>query len=208
MPSPIKTYDPQRYTDRFIETGDSFSAHVKPEFERFFAVRIEDMIRLMKLPVPPARTTNHTLMYLTEGEATMTIGSEEHTVYANDCLFVPAGQVFAIGNVDVDSAKGFLCNMDDDFIVGQFAGRELLKRYDFLQVWGTPRVALDAETSGFVRQLAERILKLLADGAPTARVGRGASSLATIRSPRDTSISSSRVSVIASCSCARGSARS
>lgn len=158
MSSPIQTYDAENYTDRFIDTGDSFHEVVKPEYGRFFVARIEEMIRLMKLPVPPARIGNHTLLYLTEGEATMTIGSETYTLHKDECLVVPAGQVFSIGEVDVDSGKGYLCNFQNDSIVGKFANNELLKDFEFLQVWGNPLIRLGERSSRYVRQLYERIL--------------------------------------------------
>jgi AraC family transcriptional regulator, transcriptional activator of pobA len=156
--STIKTYDAEGYTNRFIQTGEPFDRHVKPDFAKFFVVRIEDMIRLMKLPVPPARITNHTLMYLTEGEATMTIGSQEYTLLKDECLVVPAGQVFSIGNVDPDSGKGFLCSIQNDSIVGKYAKSDLLKDFEFLQVWGNPRIRLGAEVSEFVGHLFQRLL--------------------------------------------------
>lgn len=156
MPT-IQTYDAEDYTHRFIESGEPFEQHIRPDFARFFVARIEDMIRLMKLPVPPARITNHTLLYLTEGEATMTIGSQEYTLLKNECLVVPAGQVFAIGNVDPDSGTGYLCSIQNDSIVGKYAKSDILKDFEFLQVWGNPRIRLGEETSLFVRHLFERI---------------------------------------------------
>jgi AraC-like DNA-binding protein len=70
---------------------------------------------------------------------------------------VPAGQVFSIGNVDPDSGKGYLCSIQNDSIVGKYAKSEILKDFEFLQVWGNPRIRLGEETSLFVKRLFERI---------------------------------------------------
>lgn len=73
---------------------------LKSDFGIFFITRVEDMIRLIRLPVPPTRATTHTFIYLTEGEAVMSIGSEAYTIYKDECLVVPAGQVFSFNNLD------------------------------------------------------------------------------------------------------------
>lgn len=59
-----------------------------------------------RVPVPPTRATRHSILYLTEGEAIMTIGSETYTICKNECLIVPAGQVYSFANPDIN--KGHL----------------------------------------------------------------------------------------------------
>jgi AraC-like DNA-binding protein len=113
------------------------------------------MIRLIRLPVPPTRATTHTLIYLTEGEAIMAIGSENYKIVQDECLVVPAGQVFSFENLDIN--KGFLCNFHDDSIVGKFGKNELLKDFEFLNIWGNPRICLDVNTSEHLNFLLERI---------------------------------------------------
>lgn len=132
------------------------NAILKPDSDKFFIVRVENLIRLMKLPVPPARTDTHTLIYLTEGEAIMRIGSETYRITPHECLVVAAGQVFSFDNVDMN--KGYLINFHDDVIIGKLIRDDLLKDFEFLRVWGNPKISLGIQTSGFVRQLSERIL--------------------------------------------------
>lgn len=128
-------------------------AIMKQDSDKFFVVRVEELIRLMKLPVPPARTNTHTLIYLTQGEAIMRIGSETYRIMKDECLIVAAGQVFSFDNVDMN--KGYLINFHEDVIIGKF---DLLKDFKFLRVWGNPKISLGTQTSVFVRQLAERLL--------------------------------------------------
>jgi AraC-like DNA-binding protein len=130
---------------------------LKPDFEKFFLVKVEDLIRLIKLPVPPVRSTNHSFIYLTHGEATMTVGSERYKILKDECLFVPAGQVYSFAKHDKN--RGYLCNFHNDFVIGKFGTAELLNDFEFLSVWGNPHVRLDKQTSKYVLHLFKRILQ-------------------------------------------------
>lgn len=141
-----------------MKPEEELDSLLKSGYGKFFIVPIEDMIRMMKLPVPPNRVTTHTLMYLTEGYITMSIGSENYTIYQDECLIVAAGQVFSIGNVDVRSGKGYLCSFHDDMIIGKFGKNELLQDFEFLKVWGNPRIHLGQEVSQFIKPLFHRLL--------------------------------------------------
>jgi AraC family transcriptional activator of pobA len=152
----IKTYDTGSFRDRFMQQEQALSDILKTDFGKFFIVRVEDMLRLIKLPVPPARSTAHTLIYLTSGEANMTIGSESHTIYANECLIVPATQVFSFRHRDINN--GYLCHFRDDSVLGKFSKNALLRDFEFLQPWSAPRITLDPETSQHVEHLFKRLL--------------------------------------------------
>ncbi|RYU92609.1 AraC family transcriptional regulator [Emticicia agri] len=152
----IKTYNAESYRNNFIKHEDKSGTILKTDFDKFFIVRVEELIRLMKLPVPPARTNTHTFIYLTDGEAIMRIGSETYKIEKDECLVVAAGQVFSFDNIDIN--KGYLFNFHDDLMIGKLAKNDLLKDFEFLRVWGNPKISLDTQTSGFVRQLLERIL--------------------------------------------------
>lgn len=154
--SNIKTYSGESFRENYIDTKPSVDALLKTDFGKFFIVRVEELIRLMKLPVPPTRTGNHTLIYLTDGEAVLTIGSETYKIVKDECLIVPAGQVFSFDTVDLN--QGYLCNFHNDVLIGKFGKPELLKELDFLRVWGNPRISLDSQTSTFVAHLASRML--------------------------------------------------
>jgi AraC family transcriptional regulator, transcriptional activator of pobA len=156
----IKTHSTETFRSKYITPEKQMDELLKPDFGKFFIVKVEEMIRLIKLPVPPTKATTHSLIYLTEGEATMTIGSESFKIFKDECLIVPAGQVFSFDNLDIN--KGFLCNFHDDIIVGKFGKNELLQDFEFLNVWGNPRITLDGETSKFVQQLLNRILNTYA----------------------------------------------
>lgn len=148
----IPTHDTRDFNEKYVQPNGL----LKAGFDKFFIVPVQDMIHLMKLPVPPVRTTTHSLIYLTEGDAVMTIGSDTYTIHAHDCLIVPAAQVFSFSNIDHN--KGYLCNFHNDMVLstpGQKA-RDL----ELLQIWANPRITLRPETSGFVHNLLQRLLAL------------------------------------------------
>lgn len=151
--TPIKTYSSESFRDGYVQPkADEL---LKTDFGKFFIVRVEEMIHLMKLPVPPTRISNHTLIYLTGGEATMTIGSGTHKIGKNECLIVPAGQVFSFDKVEQN--EGYLCSFHNDFVIGKFGRTELLSDFEFLRVWGNPRIRLTGPAAVFVAQLFNRI---------------------------------------------------
>lgn len=152
----IKTYSVESFRESYIQSEQQIDTLLKSDFGKFFIVKVEELIRLIKLPVPPIRSTNHTLIYLTDGEAIMTIGSETYKIFKDECLVVPAGQVFSFANLDLN--HGYLCNFHNDIIIGKFGKAELLKDFEFLRVWGNPRITLGEQASGFVLPLFKRIL--------------------------------------------------
>lgn len=156
MADTIKTYTGEAFRDHYVQPTPKLDTLLKSDFGRFFVVRVEEMISRMKLPVPPTRTTNHTLIFLTAGEAVMSIGSQSYTIGPNECLVVPAGQVFSFSQLDLN--QGYLCNVHPDFIIGKFGKADLLKDYEFLRVWGNPQIRLDEPTAEFVTRLFDRML--------------------------------------------------
>ena len=98
-------------------------------FGLFFVVRVEEMFPKMKLPVPPIRVDTHSMVFLTEGEANMTIGSQKYKIQKDECLFVPSGQVFSFDQPDVN--KGYFCNFHNDITVGKFGQKDLLHSFEF-----------------------------------------------------------------------------
>jgi AraC family transcriptional activator of pobA len=152
----IKTYTTEGFRQSYMQPEKKLDAMLKPDFGKFFVVKVQDLIRLIKLPVPPSRSTTHTVIYLTEGEAIMSIGSETYTIYKDECLFVPAGQVMSFKSLDIN--KGYLINFHNDFVIGKFGKHTLLKDFEFLQVWGNPRIVLGKTVSAYAHHFFKRLL--------------------------------------------------
>lgn len=153
----IRTYSTESFREKYMHATPQLEALLKSDFDKFFITQVEQLIRLIKLPVPPIRSSSHTFMYLTAGEAVMSVGSMTYTIHQHECLFVPAGQVFSFNNVDEN--QGFICNFPPDFILGKYGSRDLLNRFEFLQVWGNARVQLNEGQAQQVQALFTRILQ-------------------------------------------------
>lgn len=153
--SKISVYDPISFLPRFMPS-DELMALMKAGYEKFLVVKLEDMYRHVTNAVPASRSVTHSCLYLTSGEANMKIGSEFYTIHKDEMLFVPAGQVFSFRENGVN--KGYLCSFHAGILTGKFGGSELLRDFEFLQVWGNPKIRLQPQTSRFVLHLFKRIL--------------------------------------------------
>lgn len=134
---------------------DKMIRHKKQEHVPFFIVRVQDMIKVSKFPVPPARSTTHTLIFLTSGVATMRIGFHPVKIRKNECLVVPAGQVFSYDRYEVNS--GFICSFGTDFLSGKIINTTLLNAFEYLNIWASPVIRPDKRTAGFIANTFERI---------------------------------------------------
>jgi AraC family transcriptional activator of pobA len=152
----IKTHSTESFRESFMHPGQQLDELLKSGINTFFIVKVEEMIRQIKLPVPPTRSLSHTLIYITEGEAIMKIGPETYTVHQQECLVVPAGQVFSFNNIDLNT--GYLCHFNNDMLAGKFGTPELVKAFHFLHIWANPLISPDPQTSGFVLHILQRLL--------------------------------------------------
>ncbi len=155
QPAAINTYDTEKFRARYMKHGAKLDSMLKAGIAEFFIVQVQDLIRLIKLPVPPVRSVGYTFIYLTHGDATMTIGSDTYTIYKNECLFVPAGQVYSFKTLDIN--KGYLCHVSPGFTTGTFGVAHPEKEFDFLNVWGNPCVKLNSQSAAHVQQLLKHL---------------------------------------------------
>ncbi len=158
MTDAIKTHSNQSYQDNYVQPEAKLDTFFKTEFGKFFVIRLEDVIPLMKFPVPPIRSTNYILVYITEGDATLSIGSETYKINRNECVFVPAGQVFSLSEAAINNTQGYLCNFHHDFMSDWLGNKGLFKDYVFLRVWGNPQIRIDNPTANFITHIFNRLL--------------------------------------------------
>lgn len=151
----IQTFSTKQFLDNFTRPDPKLKEIIRQDYGRFFIVPVQDLIKVSKVPIPPTRATTHTLIYLTQGIATMKIGYHPVEIHRNECLVVPAGQVFSYDRYEVN--KGFICNFDETFLIGKVGSRDLLKDFEFLKVWGNPVIRPDSEHARYLRQSFQRI---------------------------------------------------
>ncbi len=151
----IQTYDTKSFLNKFTSSKELFNVTLKEDLGKLFIVKVEEMLQMMKLPVPPSRATTHGCIYLTSGEAKITIGSKDYTIHQGEILIIPSGQVFSAQNLDIN--KGYFFNFHNDILHGKFNNNDLLNSFEFLKVWGNPLIKLDEQTSKFVLHIFDRI---------------------------------------------------
>jgi AraC family transcriptional activator of pobA len=150
------------FTKKFMPS-EELQLLFKGDLNKFFIVPVQDMHRHVHRPVPPSRTTNYTFIFLTEGEAYMKIGSGEYTIYQNEMLFVPAGQIFSFEEHNADTFnKGYLCSFHQDLLTLKSNNKDLLNDFEFFKVWGNPCIKLNTETSSYVLNILKRISNIYA----------------------------------------------
>lgn len=153
--SKIKVYDSHGFTQRYMASPE-LGQLLKGDLRQFFIVRVEEMYRLVQESVPASRSTGHTFIYITEGEAVMNIGSRRYKTRRGELLMVPAGQVFSFGNGDVN--KGYLCHFSEDLLSGVCGNSGPLKDFGFLSSWGYPyHIRTDRQSAQFILQLFSRL---------------------------------------------------
>ncbi|GAB3274572.1 helix-turn-helix transcriptional regulator [Larkinella harenae] len=151
----IRLYDTQEFTGAFMPS-EELKFFLRGDFGKFFIMRVEHMYQFVKRAVPASRSTITSCLYITEGEASMKIGSELYRVHTDEMLFVPAGQVFSFSEDEVN--KGYICGFHADFLVGKILKNNLLNEFDFLRIWGNPVIRPDPQSAGFIRPLFTRLL--------------------------------------------------
>ena len=99
--------NPEMARERFLTKNESWDERFKANFNQFIVSRLEESWPVIKLPLPPSRTSNHALILVTAGRADLTIGHQRFNVSAQDLVIVPALQIFTIQAIRED-AIGFM----------------------------------------------------------------------------------------------------
>lgn len=157
MNKKIKTFNTNEFLDAYMKPDPTFYKIIKQDYGRFFILNVQDLIKLSKLPVPPTRASTHTIIFLTSGAASMNVGFQKVEIHKNECLIVPAGKVFGYDKYEVN--KGFLCTFDNDFLLGKIGSNDLLKEFEFLNIWANPIIKLEPQSAKYLRQTFQRVFE-------------------------------------------------
>ena len=157
MTQKIKTFNTKEFLDEYMQPDPKIQEISQKDGQNFFIFKVQDMIKFSKFPVPPTRATTHTIIFLTSGVASMKIGFQSVEIRANECLVVAAGQVFGYDKYEVN--EGFICSFDNAFLLGKLGSNDLLKDFDFLNIWGNPIVKPTLKSANYIAQTFQRILE-------------------------------------------------
>jgi AraC family transcriptional activator of pobA len=144
-------YQPQAMLHKYFAPAPALLQLAGARPEQFFIVRVEDMYRHLRGPVPAVRAAAHTALYITSGEARMAVGYDHYTVGPGELLLVPAGQVHSFAEHDVNT--GYLLHFHPDLL-----RRAGTAEPEFLTAWGHPHLGFNPAAAEFVRALLQRML--------------------------------------------------
>ncbi len=160
MKSKIKSLEPNQFLESFMSFGAKRNEIFKKDFELFYIAKLPEVNEISKLPVPPVKARTHTLFFPTSGLISIKIGSSTIKISQNECLIIPAGQVFSYSDEDLkksEPGEGFMCGFNDDFLIGKIGNQELLKTFEFLNIWGNPVIKPKGKLIIYLTQSLNRI---------------------------------------------------
>ena len=96
-------------------------------------------------PMPAQRSAIHCFFFLCSGTVLAQIGEKTYLIKEHELVVIPAGQVFSVKYFE--NSHGYM----GGFHPKLFPNENLLAKYDFLRVWGSPKIELDQFS--FSRQL-------------------------------------------------------
>lgn len=158
MNAKIKTLHPDQFLREFMISGSKRNEIFKKDFGDFYIARMEELTEISKPPFPPVRAETHTIFFLTKGALEIKVGFNHVLARKNQSVVIPAGQVFSHNSENKELTTGFICGFSNDFLLELLENQELLKRFEFLAVWGNPILQPDEKNAQFIVQSLQRIL--------------------------------------------------
>ena len=152
----IKTYSTESFRHKFMTESTELGRMLKDGFGTFFITRVEDMLKAIKLPVPPNRATTHIFIFLSQGEAIINISGQAYTLAPYQAVIIPAGSIISFNHRDHN--QGYICNFHDEFFKGRPASAKQLYEFDFFNVWSNAKIDLSKSNGPFIEQLLQRML--------------------------------------------------
>lgn len=160
MESKIKSLKPNQLMESYMSFGTKRNEIFKKGHDLFYIARLQDVSEISTPPIPPVKAITHTFFYLKSGKISMKVGSHDIKIGENECIIIPAGQVFSHNDEDVKKTgqgKGFMCGFNNDFLIGKVGSQELLKTFEFLNIWGNPVIRPKGKSTTYLTQSLNRI---------------------------------------------------
>ena len=111
-------------------------------------------------PMPPQRSAIHCFFFLCSGTVLAEIGGKTYLIKEHELVVIPAGQMFSVKYFE--NSQGYM----GGFHPRLFPNENLLAKYDFLRVWGSPKIELDPVSFSRQLPLFDRMYEEFAAGKP------------------------------------------
>ena len=143
---------PEMARERFLIQNESWPERFKPNFNQFIIAPLAYSRPVIRLPLPPSRTSNHVLVLVTAGQVDLTVGHQSYALNAQELVVVPALQIFTILAIE-EEATGFLCFFSPELLLTQANDTD----FAFLKLTGNPRVSLSIQQTNFIHTILDRL---------------------------------------------------
>lgn len=150
---PFPLLSPGMARERFLVRDESWAMRFRPDFDQFIVATLEYARPVIKLPIPPARTANHALFLVTDGQMDLAVGHSTYTLMAGTLAVVPALQIFSILDIYPD-INGFMCFFSQETLLGAAGDRT----FSFLRLTAHPLAKLNPNELTYVWRLFDRLM--------------------------------------------------
>ncbi|QSB28114.1 AraC family transcriptional regulator [Flavobacterium sp. CLA17] len=151
----VKTYELKGFREKFIGSENPLQQLFKSNSDHFFCLKLEEIMQL-QYPVPPSKHVCHTLLFITSGIHIINLGFEEYKTLPCEIIVVPAGQIFSIEDIN-SNYQGYICQLHPDILISKYGNRETLHDFDFLKIWGNPKISVPEKDFPFITNLLNRL---------------------------------------------------
>lgn len=118
----------------------------------------------------PTRSPIHYFFFLLSGTVLAEIGEKTYLIREHELVVIPAGQAFSIKYFE--NATGYMGGFGTTFISGTDNNENALSKYDFLRIWGSPKIELGEEAFSRQIPLFDRIYQEYSSTQPNLEVIR------------------------------------
>ena len=87
----------------------------KKNINDFYVHGLSDDTYELRMPLPPHRQTNHSIILITQGSIVASSGIDNYTVEQNAMILIPAGQVTSLSFMS-DDIEGYYLHFSDDYL--------------------------------------------------------------------------------------------
>ena len=143
---------PSMARERFLIQDESWEDRFRPDFNQFIIAPLEYARPVIKLPLPPGRTSNHVLFLVTNGQIEMTVGHTAYTLLTDDLVVIPASQIFSLSTIR-DDTTGFMCFFSNELYLSTVGEKEP----DFMKLSGNPLISLTTKQTGHITAICARL---------------------------------------------------
>lgn len=110
----------------------------------------------------------HHFFFLLSGTVLVETGEKTYLIKERNLVVIPSGQLFSIKYFE--NATGYMGGFTNLFISGQHTAENPISRYDFLRIWGSPKIELSQEDYSRQIPLFNRIYEEFTSMSPDMEI--------------------------------------